>query len=104
MGGDLARGGWLSDYEDPFNWYNQIWDSREDLGGFNAGWKSDDFDALVREASMTFDRAPSASLYGRADEVLANEYLAIPIFHYGSRTLVRRTCADSSGASSRSCA
>ena len=26
----------------------------------------------------------------RADEVLASEYPAIPVFHYASRTLVRR--------------
>ena len=89
LGGDLARGGWLSDYEDPFNWYNLIWDSREDPGSFNAGWKSDAFDALVREASATLDRPERESLYGRADEVLANEYPAIPVFYYGSRTLVR---------------
>jgi oligopeptide transport system substrate-binding protein len=88
-GGDLARGGWLSDYEDPFNWYNQIWDSREDPGSFNAGWQHDFFDALVREGALTLDRAQRSSLYGQADEVLAAEYPAIPIFYYGSRTLVR---------------
>jgi len=87
--GDLARGGWLSDYEDPYNWYNLIWDSREDAGSFNAAWKHDFYDALVREASMTLDRAERSALYGRADEVLAAEYPSIPIFHYGSRTLVR---------------
>jgi oligopeptide transport system substrate-binding protein len=87
--GDLSRGGWLSDYEDPYNWYNLIWDSREDPGSFNAGWQHEQFDALVREAAMTLDRAERSALYGRADEVLATEYPAIPIFHYGSRTLVR---------------
>jgi oligopeptide transport system substrate-binding protein len=88
-GGDLARGGWLSDYEDPFNWYNQIWDSREDPSSFNAGWKHELFDALVREAALTLDRTQRSSLYGQADEILASEYPAIPIFYYGSRTLVR---------------
>jgi ABC-type oligopeptide transport system substrate-binding subunit len=38
---------------------------------------------------MTFDRAERSAFYGRADDVLASEYPAIPIFHYGSRTLVR---------------
>ena len=27
--GDLFRGGWISDYEDPNNWYNVLWDSAE---------------------------------------------------------------------------
>jgi oligopeptide transport system substrate-binding protein len=87
--GELARGGWLSDYEDPFNWYNSIWDSREDVSSFNTGWKHDSYDELVREAAMTFERGERAKLYGRADEILASEYPAIPIFHYGSRSLVR---------------
>ena len=38
---------------------------------------------------MTFDRAERAKLYGQADELLATEYPAIPIFHYASRTAVR---------------
>ena len=88
-GGDLARGGWLSDYEDPYNWYNQIWDGREDASSFNGGWQHDLFDAFVREAAQTLDRTERIKLYSQADEILANEYPSIPIFHYASRTLVR---------------
>jgi oligopeptide transport system substrate-binding protein len=88
--GDLARGGWLSDYEDPYDWYNLIWDSSEDRSSFNDGWKHDEYDATVREAALTFDRGDRADLYGKADEMLASEYPAIPIFYYASRTLVRR--------------
>jgi oligopeptide transport system substrate-binding protein len=87
--GDLARAGWLSDYEDPYNWYNLIWDSREDPNSFNSAWKLDAYDAFVREGALTFDRAARLKLYGQADDVLATEYPAIPIFHYGSRTLVQ---------------
>lgn len=87
--GDLARGGWFSDFEDPYNWYNVIWDTREDPASFSAGWKHDDYDAIVRAAAVEADSALRVSLYTRADEILASEYPAIPIFHYGSRTLVR---------------
>jgi oligopeptide transport system substrate-binding protein len=87
--GDLARGGWFSDYEDPFNWYNQIWDGREDVSSFNAGWQHEMYDALVREAAFTFDRTERDKLYSQADEILATEYPSIPIFYYASRTLVR---------------
>jgi oligopeptide transport system substrate-binding protein len=87
--GDLLRAGWLSDYEDSFNWYNQVWDSRDDAAAYNTAWKHDEFDALVREGAMTVDRSNRAALYGRADAILAAEYPAIPVFHYASRTLVR---------------
>jgi len=43
----------------------------------------------VREGAMTVARSERAAIYNRADEVLAAEYPAIPIFHYASRTLVR---------------
>ena len=87
--GDLARGGWFSDYEDPYNWYNQIWDGREDAASFNAGWKHELYDAFVREAALTFDRTERTKLYSQAEEILATEYPSIPIFYYASRTLVR---------------
>jgi oligopeptide transport system substrate-binding protein len=87
--GDLARGGWFSDFADPFNWYNLIWDSREDPASFNVGWKNDDYDNLVRAASAEDDPALRISLYQQADEILADDYPDIPIFQYGSRTLVR---------------
>jgi oligopeptide transport system substrate-binding protein len=87
--GDLARGGWFSDFEDPYNWYNLIWDTHEDPASFSAGWKHDEYDAVVREAAVEGDATKRVSLYRQADEILASEYPAIPIFHHGSRTLVR---------------
>jgi oligopeptide transport system substrate-binding protein len=87
--GDLARGGWFSDFADPFNWYNLIWDSREDPASFSVGWKNDDYDTLVRAAAVEGDPALRVSLYQQADAILADDYPDIPIFHYGSRTLVR---------------
>jgi oligopeptide transport system substrate-binding protein len=87
--GDLARGGWFSDFEDPYNWYNLIWDTQEDPASFSAGWKHDDYDALVREAAVDGDPVHRTALYQQADEILGKEYPAIPVFHYGSRTVVR---------------
>ena len=29
QGGDIYRGGWFSDYEDPNNWYNILFDSTQ---------------------------------------------------------------------------
>jgi oligopeptide transport system substrate-binding protein len=87
--GDLFRGGWFSDYEDPNNWYNVLWDSREATGPSNSGWKSEEYDRLVREAQGELDQAKRAQLYEQADQILAREYPAIPIFHHGLRTLVK---------------
>jgi oligopeptide transport system substrate-binding protein len=87
--GDLLRGGWFSDYEDPNNWYNVLWDSREDPEQFNSGWKNEDYDRIVRQARGELDRAKREQLYEQAEQILASEYPNIPVFHYGMRTLVK---------------
>jgi oligopeptide transport system substrate-binding protein len=87
--GDLFRGGWFSDYEDPHDWYNVLWDSGSDPRAFNSGWKDDRYDTLVRQAAGEPDRARRVALYGQAEELLAAEYPAIPLVHYGIRALVK---------------
>jgi oligopeptide transport system substrate-binding protein len=87
--GHTFRGGWFSDYEDPNNWYNVLWDSREDPGMFNTGWADPEYDRLVRQAQAELDRAKREQLYAQAEEVLAKGYPAIPVFHYAGRTLVK---------------
>ena len=87
--GDLYRGGWFSDYEDSNNWYNVLWDSREDPVVFNIGWKNDDYDRLVRAAQAELDRERRRQLYQQAEEILGREYPAVPVFHYALRTLVK---------------
>jgi oligopeptide transport system substrate-binding protein len=87
--GDLYRGNWFSDYEDPNNWYNQLWDSASDPGAFNGGWSNSRFDALVRQAAGETDNARRAALYGQADQVMAQDYPHVPIFHYEIESLVK---------------
>ena len=39
-----------SDWRDPANWHNQLFDSQADF--YHARWKNDEFDTLVREAAV----------------------------------------------------
>jgi oligopeptide transport system substrate-binding protein len=87
--GDLYRGGWFSDYEDPNNWYNVLWESRSDPLAFNSGWKNDRYDALAHQAAGELERSRRESTYGQAEELLAKEYPVIPVFHYSVRSLVK---------------
>jgi oligopeptide transport system substrate-binding protein len=87
--GDIFRGSWFSDYEDPNNWYNLLWDSASDPNSFNGGWKNAQFDALVRQATGELDTARRAALYEQADAVMAQDYPHIPLFHYEIRSLVK---------------
>jgi len=84
---DIYRGGWLSDYEDPNNWHNILWDSAQDY--FNVKWKNDEFDKLVRAARGESDPKKRKEMYEQAEQILAEEMPVIPIYYYGGRELVR---------------
>jgi oligopeptide transport system substrate-binding protein len=87
--GDLARISWFSDYEEPENWYNRVWDSANDPDALNGGWHVDRFDDLVRQAAGELDSTRRAALYAQADQILAREYPHIPLYHYEFRALVK---------------
>jgi ABC-type transport system substrate-binding protein len=87
--GDLYRGSWFSDFEDPHNWYNVVWASDADPSTFNGGWRNDQFDQLVRQATGELDNARRVSLYNQAEAVLAQDYPHIPLFHEEVRSLVK---------------
>ncbi len=87
--GDLYRGGWASDYEDPNNWYNVLWDSAEDPTQFNGGWANAEYDALVRRARGELDPQARQALYEQAEAILAREYIHIPIYYERYEVLVK---------------
>ncbi len=73
---------WQTDYEDPQNWFNQMWDSSADAAQARSGWKHDGYDMLVREAAGEPDPARREQLYGQAEQILADQYPMIPLYHY----------------------
>jgi oligopeptide transport system substrate-binding protein len=89
QGGFFYRGGWGSDYEDPNNWYNILFDSNSDPGQFETGWKNDQYDTLVRQAAGELDAAKREQLYSDAEKILADEYHEIPLWHDKLQTVVR---------------
>ena len=89
VGGDLFRGGWFSDYEDPDDWYSTLWLGATDSIVFNSGWRNDRYDELVSKATSELDPKARAGLYEEAEKILADEYPSIPLYHYRGQTLVR---------------
>jgi oligopeptide transport system substrate-binding protein len=87
--GDMFRGGWFSDYEDPNNWYNLLWESNSDPQQFSSGWKNDQYDKLVDQAAGETDATKRTADYGEAEKILADQYPNIPIYHYKGQTLTR---------------
>jgi ABC-type oligopeptide transport system substrate-binding subunit len=72
---------WGSDFEDPANWANILFDSDQDF--FHTKWKNAQFDSLVRKGSAESDAAKRRQMYESAEKILNTELPAIPIYHLG---------------------
>lgn len=72
---------WGSDYEDPANWANILFESDQDF--FHTKWKSTEFDSLVRAGSADANPAKRKQQYESAEKILNTELPAIPIYHLG---------------------
>jgi oligopeptide transport system substrate-binding protein len=88
-GADLWLGRWITDYADPYNWYNELWDSATDARWFNGGWQNRYYNALVRLARVELSPAAREALYQQAEAILAREYIHIPLLYEEYDALVK---------------
>jgi oligopeptide transport system substrate-binding protein len=70
---------WGSDWGDPANWHNQLFDSQADF--YHAHWKNDQFDSMVREAAVMGDQEARIAQYEEAETLLNQDAALIPLFH-----------------------
>lgn len=84
----VARAGWIADYNDAQN-FLYLMDSS--TGPLNyAGYASPAFDRLMAEASATADLAARADLLRQAEAIAMEDMPNIPIYYYVSKNLVAR--------------
>lgn len=82
---DVARAGWLADYNDPDNFLNLLKSGIE----MNYGkWSSPEYDKLLDEANGLTDMAARAKLLKQAEKIALDQSAAIPIYFYASRNVV----------------
>lgn len=83
---EVARAGWIADYNDAQN-FLYLMDSS--TGPLNyAGYASGEFDRLMAEASATADLSARAELLRQAEAVAMADLPNIPIYYYVSKNLV----------------
>ena len=81
----IARAGWLADYNDADNFLNLLKSGVE----FNYGrYASEEFDRLMDEANATADPEARTKLLHRAERVALDDSAALPIYYYLSRNVV----------------
>jgi oligopeptide transport system substrate-binding protein len=70
---------WGSDWGDPANWHNQLFDSKADF--YHAHWKNDEFDQTVETAVSMADPDERVAQYEAAEVILNQDAAIIPLFH-----------------------
>lgn len=85
---DVARAGWIADYNDAQN-FLYLLESR--TGANNYGrYANPEFDKLMLEAEVTADLEKRAQLMYQAESLAMADMPVIPIYHYVSKNLVAR--------------
>ncbi len=76
---DVARMGWISDYNDP-NSFLDLWIT--DGGNNRTGWSNPAYDSLIDAASRESDQAIRYEYLKNAETILLDELPIIPIYFY----------------------
>lgn len=83
---DVARAGWIADYNDPQN-FLYLLETRTGANNYG-GYSVKEFDDLMLEASKTNDMAHRADLLAKAEAIAMEDQPIIPIYYYVSKNLV----------------
>ena len=82
---DIARAGWLADYNDADNFLNLL---KSDVNYNYGGYSNPDYDALLNKANMTTDVDEREAILHEAEKLAMDDTAAIPIYYYLSRNVV----------------
>ncbi|WP_048306315.1 peptide ABC transporter substrate-binding protein [Halomonas sp. PR-M31] len=82
---DVARAGWVADYNDAENFLTLL---KSGVGNNYGAYANPEFDALLEEASTTLDAAERETLLEQAEQLAMNDYAIVPLLYYVSRNLV----------------
>ena len=82
----VARAGWIADYNDPQN-FLYLMDSSTGVLNY-AGYASDGYDRLMADASATEDLEKRADLLRQAEAIAMADMPNIPLYYYISKDLV----------------
>lgn len=85
----VARAGWIADYNDPQNFLFLL---QASTGPLNYGrYNNARFNALMDQAARTSDLRARAKLLGEAEAIAMDDQPVIPIYYYVSKNLVAQS-------------
>lgn len=76
---DIARGGWIGDYNDPHSFLDTFITG----GGNNrTGWSNARYDALLQQSYAAPDEAARLEIFQQMDQILVDDLPILPIYYY----------------------
>ncbi|NNC23269.1 peptide ABC transporter substrate-binding protein [Salinisphaera sp. USBA-960] len=82
---DIARAGWIADYNDAENFLSLL---RTEVGNNYGAYSNPEFDELTDQAAQTADADEREALLEQAEQVALNDHAILPLLNYVSRNLV----------------
>lgn len=82
---DIARAGWIADYNDAENFLSLL---HSGVGNNYGAYSNPEFDDLTDQASRTLDADDREGLLEQAEQAALNDYAVLPLLYYVSRNLV----------------
>ncbi|WP_077927015.1 ABC transporter substrate-binding protein [Wohlfahrtiimonas populi] len=91
---DLVRASWCADYNEPSSFLNMML-SNSSVNTVH--YKSAKFDAVMAETLQAKSNEERAALYQKAEQILDQDSVIIPIFYYANLRLVKPTVGGYTG-------
>jgi oligopeptide transport system substrate-binding protein len=82
---EIARAGWLADYNDADNFLNLL---KSGVTHNYGRWKNAEYDALLDKGNATSNADERATILKQAEKIALDQTAAIPIYYYLSRNVV----------------
>ncbi|MFD2192329.1 peptide ABC transporter substrate-binding protein [Pistricoccus aurantiacus] len=82
---DVARAGWIADYNDAENFLTLL---KSGVGNNYGAYSNPEYDALLDEAATTLDAEEREKLLEQAEQLALDDYALVPLLYYVSRNLV----------------
>jgi ABC-type oligopeptide transport system substrate-binding subunit len=84
---DIARGGWVYDYNDPHNGF-ECWQTGN--GNNRTGWTNPEYDKLIGKAMLERDNSKRWEVYQKAEQMIVDEAPFLPIYFYVNKNMVAK--------------
>ncbi|WP_227369111.1 peptide ABC transporter substrate-binding protein [Halomonas sp. M20] len=82
---DVARAGWIADYNDAENFLTLL---KSGVGNNYGAYSNPEFDALLEKASTTLGADERKKILEQAEQLALDDYALVPLLYYVSRNLV----------------